>query len=91
MLLRVRPGVRLSWRHWGCDWVAFDEASGDTHEMGELTACALLCLEDGPLELATLVAEVAAAASLPEEAIRDSLQEAIAQLTRLGLVDTVPQ
>lgn len=91
MLLRLRPGVRLSWRHWDCDWVAFDEASGDTHEMGELTACALLCLEESPLDLATLVAEVAAAASMPEETIQDSLKDAVAELTRLGLLDTAPE
>ena len=89
MLVRLNPTVDLHWRHWDSDWVVFDVASGNTHQMDELTACALLCLEEGSLHDETLIAEVAAATSLPEEAIRPALQGAIGQLTRLGLVDTV--
>ena len=89
MLLRLNPAVDLYWRHWDSDWVVFDVASGDTHQIDELTACALLCLEEGPLDDEALVAEVAAATSLPEEAIQPVLHGAVRELTRLGLVDTL--
>lgn len=91
VLLRLNPAVCLHWRRWDSEWIVFDVASGNTHQLDELTACALLCLEEGTLQVEALVAEVAAATSSPEEAIRPALQAAIAQLTRLGLVDTVPE
>jgi len=89
VLFRLNPAVGLHWRHWDSDWVVFDVASGNTHQLDELTACALLCLEEGPLHDDALVAEVAAATSLPEEAIRLALQGAVVELIQLGLVDTV--
>ena len=90
MLLRVNPAVRLHWRHWDCDWVVFDETSGNTHAMGELAACALLCLDEGAMHVEALVAQVATATSLPPETIRAGLQDEVAQLVRLALIDIVP-
>ena len=91
MLFQINPAVGLHWRHWDPDWIVFDEASGNTHQLDELTACALLCLEEGPLHAESLVTEVAAATRLPEEAINPALRGAMDQLTRLGLVDNVPE
>ena len=91
MSLRLNPAVDLHWRSWDSEWIVFDVASGNTHQLDELTACALLCLEEGPLHDEELVEEVAAATSLPKEAIRPALQDAMAQLTQLGLVDTVAE
>ena len=89
-LLRLNPAVELHWRHWDPDWVVFDVTSGNTHQIDGLTASALLCLEAGPLDADSLVGEIAAATSLCEEAIRPALPDVIDQLTRLGMVDTVP-
>ena len=90
-LLRLNPAVDLHWRHWDPDWVVFDVASGNTHQMDGLTACALLCLEAGPLDAEALVGEIETATSLCEAAIRPALFGVIEQLTRLGMVDTVPE
>ena len=90
MLFRINPAVGLHWRHWNSDWIVFEIASGNTHQLDELTACALLCLEEGPLHAELLVTEVAAAIHLPEEEIESALRGAMDQLTRLGLVDNVP-
>lgn len=86
--MRLRPGVRLHWRAWADEWVVFDEASGNTHLMDPLTACALLCLEDGPLAGAALASEVAEATELPAEALHGALGPVLERLQRLGLVDT---
>ena len=59
--------------------------------MDGLTACALLCLEAGPLGADALGGEIEAATSLSEESIRPALPGVIEQLTRLGMVDTVPE
>jgi len=90
-LLRLNPAVDLHWRHWEPDWVVFDVASGNTHQMDGLTACALLCLEAGPLDANALVGEIEAVTSLSEVSIRPALFGVIDQLTRLGMVDTVPE
>jgi len=91
VLLRLNPAVDLHWRHWEPDWVVFDVASGNTHQMDGLTACALLCLEAGPLDANALVGEIEAVTSLSEVSIRPALFGVIDQLTRLGMVDTVPE
>ena len=70
--------------------MVFDVASGNTHQMDGLTACALLCLEAGPLDVDSLVDEIEAATSLSKESIRPALPGVIEQMTRLGMVDTVP-
>ena len=71
--------------------MVFDVASGNTHQIDGLTACALLCLEAGPIDAEALVAEIKAATSLSEDTIRPALLGVIDQLTRLGMVDTVPE
>ncbi len=90
VLLRANPAVQLHWRHWDRDWIVFDEASGNTHAMGELAACALLCLDEGAMDAEALIAEVATATSLPPEMIQAGLKDEVAQLVRLALVDIVP-
>lgn len=91
VLIRLNRASVLHWRQWDSEWVVFDVASGNTHQMDELIACTLLCLEDGALQDEALICEVAAATSSSEEVIRPAVQGAIAQLTRLGLVVTVPE
>ena len=91
MFFRLNPAIGLHWRHWNSEWVVFDVASGNTHQLDELTACALLCLEEGQLLAELLVTEVAAATHLPEEAIEPVLRGAMVQLTQLGLVENVPE
>ncbi len=71
--------------------MVFDVASGNTHQLDGLTACALLCLEAGPLDADALVGEIEAATSLSEDSIRPALLGLIDQLIRLGMIDTVPE
>jgi PqqD family protein of HPr-rel-A system len=91
VFFRLNPAIGLHWRHWNFEWVVFDVASGNTHQLDELTACALLCLEEAPLHAELLVTEVAAATHLTEVAIEPFLRGAMDQLTQLGLIENVPE
>ena len=91
VLLQLPPAVDLHWRHWDSDWVVFDTASGFTHQMDELTACALRCVEGGPVSDETLIAELAVAAGTPDDEVRRAVQPVIERLSDLGLIQAVPQ
>ena len=91
MLLQLNPAVDLHWRQWDADWVVFDAASGCTHQMDELTAFALSCLEEAPRTEEALVAEVAEATSLPGGKIAVALKPVLEQLTHLGLIETLQE
>jgi PqqD family protein of HPr-rel-A system len=91
VLLQLHPAVDLHWRHWDSDWVVFDTASGFTHQMDELSACALRCIEGGPLTDATLIAELAIATGIPDDEVRRAVEPVIERLSGLGLIEAVPQ
>ena len=90
-MLRLNPAVRLHWRQWDADWVVFDSASGCTHQLDELAAFTLSCLEEAALSEPALVAEVVEATSLPSGKIETALKPMLEQLTRLGLIETLQE
>jgi PqqD family protein of HPr-rel-A system len=91
VLLRLNPAVNLHWRQWEAEWVVFDAASGGTHQMDELTAFVLSCVEEAALTEAALLAEVAEATALASGKIDAALKPVLEQLTRLGLIETVQE
>jgi PqqD family protein of HPr-rel-A system len=91
VLLRLNPAVSLHWRQWDAEWVVFDVASGCTHQMDELTAFVLSCVEESALTVEALVAEAAAATSLPDGKIDAALKPVLEQLTHLGLIETLQE
>jgi PqqD family protein of HPr-rel-A system len=89
VLLQLNRAVDLHWRHWDSDWVVFDATSGHTHQMDELTACALLCIEEAPLAEEALAGELAAAVAVDGDAVKLALQPVLERLIGLGLVETM--
>lgn len=78
----------LHWRDWSNEYVIFDEFSGATHSLDLLTACTLLCIEDGATDLQTLIARVSEYTSLSDRQISDSLPSIFEQLTAASLIKT---
>ena len=84
----LNPLSRLVWRRWGDEWVAFDAAADDTHQLDPIAAVALMCFEEGPYDLARLGAQVAVELDLPDdETLSHRLKELVQQFTLLGLIE----
>ena len=81
---------KLIWRRWGDEWVAFDTAADDTHQLDPIAAVMLMCFEEGPHDLAALRAQVAVELDLPvDETLSHRLDELVQQFTLLGLIEPV--
>jgi PqqD family protein of HPr-rel-A system len=81
---------KLVWRRWGDEWVAFDAAADDTHQLDPIAAVALMCFEAGPHDLAALKAQVSVELDLPDdETLSHRLGELVQQFTLLGLIEPV--
>ena len=87
---RLSPGVALHWRHWDHEFVVFDEGSGQTHQLDALTACALLCIEDGVADSDALAARLAEHASLDIESAVWALPSILKQLCGVDLIELPP-
>ncbi len=65
----------------------YHEGPGDLHLLGSDEAAILAALGTGPIDLAALVARVAAARGLmADDALHFHVEETVEQLERLGLV-----
>jgi len=84
----LNPLSTFSWRRWGDEWVIFDQASGDTHQLEPIAAVMVMCFETGPRDLPALTAEVAAELELPADGrLSNKLAEIVDQLIHLGLIE----
>jgi len=54
----INPLVRLHWRGWGAEAVAFEEVSGDMVALDALEAAVAGCFESGSRDLKTLTQEL---------------------------------
>ncbi|QNA90811.1 HPr-rel-A system PqqD family peptide chaperone [Massilia sp. Dwa41.01b] len=79
---RLAPGQRLMHRCHDGECVLFNDLSGDTHLLAEPALALLQALRDAPQSAAALAA--ADPASLPE------LEEVLADLAALYLIDALP-
>lgn len=86
----LNSAAALYWRHWDDEYVVFDEASGRTHLLDALTACVLLCVEDGAVNTEELVSQICEHMSLSSESVWAALPAILEQLTAVSLVETVP-
>ncbi|MCU0926697.1 MAG: hypothetical protein MUF44_11885 [Hydrogenophaga sp.] len=63
----VNPLVRLSWRSWDTESVAFEAVSGEMAVFDALEAAVMACFEAGPRDLESLTEELAADMVLPAD------------------------
>lgn len=64
----VNPLIRLHWRGWGGEAVAFEAVSGEMTVVDALEAAVVGCFEAAPRELQSLTDELAADLALPADA-----------------------
>lgn len=82
----------LHWRCWNDEWAVFDVGSGQTHQMNTLAATTVMMFESGPMNLDALCSQVAADLSLPNSAeIETVLEDALAHLVAVGLIESTPE
>jgi len=85
---RLESKTELHWRHFDGEWVVFDTASGDTHQLDSLAAAILMCLEAEQQDSGQLTQVIAAELRLPSDtALRQRIDELLEQLVGLGLVE----
>lgn len=86
---RLNPRIRLTWRDWGHDSVAFESLSGTTHQFDPLAAAVLSWFEERACsldELATaLVPEDADAATAAD--LSEAIAAAVSMLVELAWVE----
>jgi PqqD family protein of HPr-rel-A system len=87
---RLDRRAHLHWRRLDDEWVVFDAASGDTHQLDGVSAAALMCLESEPYDREGLSEVLARELDLPpgaELAVR--VEDLIEQLITLELIEPV--
>jgi PqqD family protein of HPr-rel-A system len=88
LIWSLNPLSTFSWRRWDDEWVVFDQASGDTHQLAPIAAVMLMCFEREPRDLPALTAEVAAELDLPaDDSLSNKAAEIVDQLIHLGLIE----
>jgi PqqD family protein of HPr-rel-A system len=87
---RLNPAAQLHWRELDGEWVVFDQASGATHHLMPLAACALMCIEEAALSTDALARQVSEAVERPVAEVTQALQPLLALLAEAGLIDPQP-
>jgi len=86
----LNPVVRLHWRNWGDDSIAFEERSGQLFQLDALSAAAMACLEERAQTLAEVVDALAAdLQQAPDAELHDTVGEIVAYFHRLGWVEPI--
>ena len=88
MRIGLNSATSLHWRHWDAEYVVFDDASGRTHLLEALTACALLCVEDGAFDTIDLVCKICEHMALSDDAVSAAIPAILGQLSAASLVET---
>lgn len=86
MQLQLFAPTALHWRLWSNEYVVFDEFSGVTHLLDSLTACTLLCIEDGITDLDALVERIGEHTSLTARDVSEALPGVCEQLVAASLI-----
>jgi PqqD family protein of HPr-rel-A system len=86
----ILSAYKLVWRELNNLYIVYQPSSTETHVFNETTATILRCLDQGPLTLEALAAQVAQSLALaPDELAIDDLIFATNRLEALGLVDWI--
>lgn len=85
---RLNPRIRLSWRDWGDDSVAFESLSCTVHQFDPLAALVVSWLEAGPEDASSLCERLAADAPGTVAADFDeAVERSLEMLDRLGWLE----
>jgi PqqD family protein of HPr-rel-A system len=87
-----RAVVLLHWAGWNDEYVVFDEASGQTHQLDAVRAYVLNLLTEGPHSLADIRRALAQDAAPAADAIGDEILHTIlGEFESHGLVEVIAQ
>lgn len=85
---RLNPKSTLHFRRWGHEWVVFDVASGQTHEMDSISAVVLMHCENGWISLSDIVSGVKTDLELSSsEPLEERVLALLAQFSGLELIE----
>ena len=85
---RVPAGAGILWRSWADEYIVYENASGDTHQLDQISALALKELQQKQASLPELNELVAAALSIESDSeLSIYLDKVISNLHRLDLIE----
>lgn len=87
---RVVPGQSLAFREWDGEAVLYNDLSGSTHLLDGAAVDVLQALRAGPLDAATLAARLAGCFDTGNDALLDVIEDMLASLAGLDLVERCP-
>lgn len=86
------PGTKLHWAGWNDEYVVFDEASGQTHQLDAVRAYVLHLLGDGPQSVSDVSLALRALPAFPaDSATNETLGPIFSEFETCGLVNVVEQ
>lgn len=88
---RLTPGQHLLHRCWDGECALYNDLTGDTHLVDDFALALLLLLRDAPMP-ATLLAQslLEASTPTPDAPADDPLQDVLADLAALNLIEAAP-
>ena len=91
LVWRLNPRIRLTWRDWGHDSVAFESLSGGTYQFDPLAAAVLSWFEEQPCSHEVLCSRLAEASqgSVTQD-LREGVTAATELLRKLGWIEPMP-
>ena len=87
---RVVPGQGLVFREWDEEAVLYNDLSGATHLLDGAAVDVLLALRIGPADAATLADRLAARFEADTDELRAMIEDMLASLARLDIVEPFP-
>ena len=89
---RSNSAPYLHWAVWNDEYVVFDEASGQTHQLDAVRAYILHLVSDGPQTLSNVVHALAELPRVPTESVTSAVISAIfSEFETCGLVEVIAQ
>jgi PqqD family protein of HPr-rel-A system len=87
---RVVPGQLLACREWDGEAVLYNDLSGNTHLLDGAALDVLQALRAAPLDAAALAQRLAGRFGAGADEIRPEIEDMLAELARLDLVESSP-
>ncbi len=89
---RVQSIPSLHWAGWSDEYVVFDEASGQTHQLDAVRAYALHLLSDGAQSPSDVLEALAGVPAFPKESVTTTTVAMIfSEFVTCGLVEAAAQ
>ncbi len=85
----LHPYFKPHIKHWGQDYVLFDEVSGDTHILDSLAGFVLSTLMSSPATVDALSGRLSEDQDCPIEELKSLVSDVLIELAELDFVDRV--